>query len=176
MITANVIQRVFCIKADEYIGNFFAVERTNKQCLVTALHLLKPDIGMIKLQIFHERQWKTLDVEQVGATNDEKDIAALAPEFQLATTDPLVLDLTGIVAGQRLYFLGFHHGIMGDSGTLNRRFPFPLVKSGILCAFNFETNRMLWLDGHNNLGFSSRPVVFIPGSESASDHKRIKKD
>ena len=174
MITKNLLQSVFFIKVGESMGTAFTVERAKKQYLITARHVLKHVIGITKIQIFHEEQWKTLDVKLVGATKDELDIAVLALEFQLAPTHSLELTSGGIAVGQQVYFLGFPLGIMGDSGMLNRQYPFPLIKSGILSAYNFETERMLWVDGHNNPGFSGGPVVFVPGGDRAIDGKQFK--
>ena len=59
--------------------------------------------------------------------------------------------------GQDIRFLGFPYGMGSEMGDLNRDFPIPLVKQGIMSGVDPEKN--LLLDGHNNPGFSGGPVV-----------------
>ena len=70
--------------------------------------------------------------------------------------------MDGIVLGQDVYFLGFPYSISSDIGDLNRNFPVSLIKKAILSAFgsNPSDTQVLYLDGHNNPGFSGGPVVF----------------
>ena len=60
---------------------------------------------------------------------------------------------------QDVYFLGFPYDLTNDGGTINRNFPIPLIKKGILSAIQVGEVKTLLLDGHNNPGFSGGPVV-----------------
>lgn len=68
----------------------------------------------------------------------------------------------GIVYGQDVYFLGFPYGMTGEIGQMNRDFPLPFVKKAIVSCLQTTQKdaQLLFLDGHNNPGFSGGPVVF----------------
>ena len=55
--------------------------------------------------------------------------------------------------------------MMWGGGQMNRDFPFPLVKSGVLSGMEPGDAPKIWVDGHNNPGFSGGPLVFIPPEE-----------
>lgn len=79
----------------------------------------------------------------------------LSPSFELPATSG------GIIWGQDVYFLGYPYGWFGNVGGLNRDFPMPFVKKAILSCMTTEAEvQVLFLDGHNNPGFSGGPVVF----------------
>ena len=63
---------------------------------------------------------------------------------------------------QQVFFLGFPFGLTGSAEEINRNFPLPLVKTGIVSGFDFARASKFWIDGHNNPGFSGGPVVFMP--------------
>jgi hypothetical protein len=66
----------------------------------------------------------------------------------------------GLIWGQDVFFLGFPYGWSSDIGTINRNFPMPFVKKAILSCMQTNNIHCLFLDGHNNPGFSGGPVVF----------------
>lgn len=164
MITANVIQRTFQLKCGEDIGTCFTIDVDNMQYLCTAKHCLANFRGN-SIELFHEEQWKTLEVELVGFGSNDTDICVLSPKIQLSPTHPLPPTIAGMAIGQDAYFLGFPYGLQIEAGNLNRLFPFPLVKRATVSGINFEEQKIILLDGHNNPGFSGGPVVFAkPGS------------
>ena len=59
MITSNVIQRTFHILGGEATGTAFAIDRDNRQYLITARHVVKDFTSSSTIGIFHERRWKT---------------------------------------------------------------------------------------------------------------------
>ena len=146
----------------------FTGEVDGRQYLITARHLLDGWNGDRELQIFHNNSWKALEVTVAGVGEGEVDIAVLATEEQLTPSFPMELSMGDIVLGQQVYFLGFPLGMMAGSGALNRDFPFPLVKCGWLSAAVFDPVKALWIDGHNNPGFSGGPVIFVPGGQRPS--------
>jgi S1-C subfamily serine protease len=163
MITANVFQRVFHIQLGDSLGTCFVLDWKDRQYLVTARHVVESLQGNAEVTIFHQGVWKTLQVDLVGHGENSVDVSVLAPSVQLGRADlPLPVSTEGIVFGQDLYFLGFPYGLRADVGAINREFPLPLVKKGVLSAMidGDKGEKILLLDGHNNPGFSGGPVVF----------------
>lgn len=160
MITTNVIQRTFRIKTPHFTGTAFAIDRDGRQYLVTARHLMKGLKSGDMIDIFHQRDWKRIRIEIVGIGAGEIDIAVFACTSQLAPTYDLEPTAGGIALGQVVYFLGFPFGLDGGTHEINREFPLPFVKAGVFSAMTFEDPRQIFIDGHNNTGFSGGPVVF----------------
>ena len=131
MITSNVIQRTFHLKVGQATGTVFALDHGGRQYLVTAGHLLEGMNSLDDIRIFHDGQWKALPCRMVGIAPDA-DTAVLAPGLQLAPSFPLQPTMADLAFGQQVFFLGFPLGMMWGGGQMNRDFPFPLVKSGVL--------------------------------------------
>jgi len=101
-------------------------------------------------------------IKVVGYTPSPVDVAVLSPPMQISPSHHLPADAGNIYLSQDIYFLGFPYGLKIEVGPeLNRDFPLPLVKKGIISsmAFNQEYLDYFLLDGHNNPGFSGGPVV-----------------
>jgi S1-C subfamily serine protease len=162
MITTNVYHRVFQIKVGESTGTCFTVDIDQKQYIVTARHVIDGWHPGDTIQIFHENQWKRIDLSLVGRCEGEVDIAVLSAPIQISPTLALLATAGGIIWGQDVYFLGFPYGWYGDIGEMNRNFPMPFVKKAILSCTFMQNNGVqhFFLDGHNNPGFSGGPVVF----------------
>ncbi len=161
---ANVIHRTFQLKCGEGLGTCFTIDVDDKQYLCTAKHCLNNFSGE-SIELFHENQWKTLEVDIVGYGSKESDICVLSAKIQLSPPLPLPPTMADLVIGQDAYFLGFPYGIQIEAGKLNRLFPLPLVKRATVSAISFEEQKIILLDGHNNPGFSGGPVVFVkPGN------------
>ena len=170
MITFNAIHRIFHLKIGEATGTVFALDYGGRQYLVTASHLLKGMETLDDVRIFHDGQWKAVPCQMVGIKPDA-DTAVLAPGLQLAPTLPLEATMADLTYGQQVFFLGFPLGMMSAAGELNRDFPFPLVKSGVLSGIEQGTTTRIWVDGHNNPGFSGGPLIFIPPHEQFSTNR-----
>ena len=162
MITSNIYTKVFMMTCGKGVGSCFAMEHDGRQYICTAKHNLKEFNGS-SIELVHDSSWKKIDVSLVGNGSHNSDIAVLATNFKLA--EPLPLDYTagGVQLGQEIYFLGFPYMISTSGGNkLNRSFPLPLVKRGILSGSQVEGGAsVFYLDGHNNKGFSGGPVVFM---------------
>lgn len=77
----------------------------------------------------------------------------VAPEIQL----PLALRYA---YGQDVYFLGFPFGDGLELGEMNNHYPAAFVKRAIISGINSGGRpSIVYLDGHNNPGFSGGPVV-----------------
>lgn len=162
MITANVIQRTFHIRIGDSTGGCFTIDVDGKQYIVTARHVVANITGTTNISIFHDNQWKEIEVTLVGHCDNEIDISVLATNIQISPTHPLEPSMGGIVYGQDVYFLGFPYGMTGEMGEMNRDFPLPFVKKAIVSCLQTSQNnaQIVFLDGHNNPGFSGGPVVF----------------
>ena len=171
MITVSVIHRTFHIRYGGATGTAFAVDHADKQYLVTARHVV-PDIttgGTI--DIFHDKQWKSFAVTVVGIGAGEKNIAVLACPIRLAPPHPLEASSAGLAYGQEVYFLGFPFGWDSGAEDINRDFPMPFVKAGVVSAFTFEEPSRMYIDAHGNKGFSGGPVVFRTMNQAGDDFR-----
>jgi len=161
MITTNVYQRVFQIKVNNATGTCFTIDIDGRQYIITARHIIDGWEPINKILIFHENQWKEIELSLVGRCDGKIDIAVLSAPVQLSPIFDLPATAGGIIWGQDVYFLGFPYGWYGDIGEMNRNFPMPFVKKAILsCTYFQDGVHHLFLDGHNNPGFSGGPVVF----------------
>ena len=162
MINLNVIARVFQIKWRDSLGTAFAIDRHNRQYLITARHVVEGVAQTDDIKIFHEDQWKQINVRLVGSGEGSIDVAIFSCPVRLAPPLTLVASAKGISHGQPLYFLGFPFGWRWDTKVItDHEFPTPFVKAGILSGA-FDDFSLLVIDGHGNQGFSGGPVVFQP--------------
>ena len=171
MITSNVIHRTFNLRYEGFAGTAFALDHAGNQYLITARHVVAGVASGEEVELFHERQWKPLNVAVVGAGSGEVDIAVLACSMRLAPPFQLAASTAGMVYGQDIYFLGFPFGWNSAGEEINRNFPLPFVKSGIGSAVPFGDPGLLYLDAHGNPGFSGGPVVFREPGKPKSDYK-----
>ena len=166
MITSNVINRVFHIKYDDGTGTAFTIDVNERQYLITAKHVIE-GFPNKPLEIYHEGQWKNIDCNLVGHGQGNIDVSVLAPSLQLSPNYNLPATSGNIVYGQTVFFLGFPYGLKSDLGKeLMSDFPLPIVKSGVMSSIMVDNDeKTIWLDGHNNPGFSGGPIVFLPNAQ-----------
>lgn len=162
MVSSNVVQRTFQIRFNGGTGTAFTVDLNGRQYLVTARHVVEGITSDDLLEIYQENEWKSVIIKVTGVGVGNVDVTVLACTIQLSPTTLLEPTMDRLAYGQQIYFLGFPYGTDGGSPELNRNFPIPLVKSGVVSAIlrDDDNNPMLLLDGHNNPGFSGGPVVF----------------
>jgi hypothetical protein len=159
MITSNVIQRTFHIKYGSGIGTCFIIDIDNKQYFITAKHVVESLKDNDEVFLYFKSNWVKVKTKLIGHST-HADVTVFAIE-QTIIGQPLPATTEGIFYGQDLYFLGFPYGLKSEIGSLNREFPLPLVKSGILSAMFFnQPGEYFLIDGHNNPGFSGGPVVY----------------
>jgi Trypsin-like peptidase domain len=161
VITFNVIDRVFHLKIADYFATGFEIDVDGKSYLITAKHFAKDIHSSAEIHIYTYGQWKPLNVKLVAHAPGEIDITVLALPVRLVDPNMVLLaDAGGLAYGQDVYFLGYPYGLFGNVyGS-----PMPFVKKGIVSCMEHdqpgtEMNR-LFIDGHNNPGFSGGPVVF----------------
>ena len=162
MITSNVLRRTFHIRWGDGSGTAFAIDRNGRQYLVTARHVVKGINPGNQIAIFHEKQWKSVSVDVIGIGEHAIDVAVLSCPIRLVPPLPLEASAGGLGFGQPIYFLGFPFGWDSGSENMNQNFPLPFVKAGIVSAITFGDTSLIYIDGHNNKGFSGGPVVFVP--------------
>jgi len=173
MISTNILCRVFYIRVGEKQGTSFAMEHSGKQYLVTARHVLQTSHQEMDISIFWKREWRKLSTTLVGV-NDDADIAVLSSPIQLAPAFSAEPSMGGMLLAQQVFFLGFPLELTGGGEELNRKFPLPLVKTGIVSGIDFTPPAKFWIDGHNNPGFSGGPVVFTPHGQPISSNAEHK--
>ena len=162
-ITSAALQRTFRIRLEDSVGSCFTVNVDGRGYVVTARHMADGIENRRAVELWHDGVWKRLPVELVGHGTGGVDITVLAPKQRFGGGYPIKLD-GGFVLGEEVFFLGYPFGEGSRVGTMNSDFPVPWVKRGIVSAFDTERG-VVYLDGHNNPGFSGGPVVQKSGSE-----------
>ena len=172
MITSNVIHRTFHIRYGSGTGSMFSIDRDGRQYLITAKHVVEGIVSGGSISVFHDKQWKNTTVEVVGMGAGGADVAVLTCPVRLASPN-LLLEASAdkLGYGQPVYFLGFPFGWGGGGEYINRDFPMPFVKSGIVSAFIPGDVSRIFVDGHNNKGFSGGPVVFVPNGQPQNEFR-----
>ncbi|WP_065757723.1 S1 family peptidase [Pseudomonas defluvii] len=163
MITANIYNRVFFIKAADY-GTAFAIDHGGKQYLVTAKHLINAE-KQETIKFFFDRRWVDMPVELIGLCRGETDIAVFRANQILCTGDlPLEPSSDGVVISQDVFFVGYPYKMWTDAGKAMNGRPCPFVKKGILSSSFVGDDGIprLYVDALNNPGFSGGPIVFQP--------------
>ena len=162
VITTNILTRVFLIKYKASTGTAFTVEVDNRQYLITAKHVVKGISKNDNINIFHDGRWKDLRVTTLSCGNKETDILILVPPIQLSPAYDLIPSMGNLILAQDVYFLGFPYMMFSDDSGINRKFPIPFIKKGICSSMGKwdGANTMIYIDGHNNPGFSGGPIVF----------------
>ena len=171
MITNNVIHRTFHIRYGSGTGTMFSIDRDGRQYLITAKHVVEGIVSGDSISVFHDKQWKNTTVEVVGMGAGGADVAVLACPVRLAPTYPLEASVAGLAYGQPVYFLGFPFGWNGGGEYINDDFPMPFVKAGIISSITFGDLSRIYVDGHNNKGFSGGPLVFLPNGLPSNEFR-----
>jgi len=163
--TSNVIYRVLRIKTPTDTGSAFTIEVDGRQYLITARHLLEGFGSEGEVDLWMESRWSRVPVRAIYPAKETVDVAALDAGRPLTVTFPLEASAGGLTLGQQVYFLGYPFGL-GTAGIVAPAPPgfgeIPFLKSGIVSAMDDRDPEahLLYLDGHNNPGFSGGPIVF----------------
>jgi len=162
LITSNILQRTFSIKHAEGTGTCFTIDVGDRQYLLTAQHVVEGLVAGTDILIQHAQEWKRCPISDVWFAPGGADMAVISPRVQLSPA--LELDVSGsggFSVSQEVYFLGFPYGYYTEAGNLNNDYPIPFVKRGIISGFTKESNghQVIFVDGHNNPGFSGGPLV-----------------
>jgi hypothetical protein len=164
MVTTNILQRTFHVRYGGSTGTCFTVDLDGRHYLLTAAHVVQGIAQADEIEIQQDNNWHRIPVQTVGVTAAPADVAVLAPNQILSPLHPLGVHGGGYSLSQDVYFLGFPYGFQMDlQQELNRGFPLPLVKKGIISAFALKQtgSNIILIDGHNNPGFSGGPIVYF---------------
>jgi hypothetical protein len=162
MITANIYNRVFFIKASQY-GTAFTIEVDDREYLVSARHLFESPGETKSIKLMYDKRWLDVPVELVGACRGEIDITVFASALSLTPKEFEVPPTSaGATLGQDVYFAGFPYKMWTNLGSVMTNRPAPFIKKGTLSsAFDFSDGiRRIYVDAINNEGFSGAPLVF----------------
>jgi S1-C subfamily serine protease len=165
MVTGNVINRTFHIQYGENIATAFLIDIDHRQYLITAKHVVPNIPAEAVISILHNEKWCPVSVKLVGHAPGDADISVLALPFRISGADlTLPARAAGLTLGQDVYFLGFPFGLFGKMAKGNNDYPLPFVKKAVVSCFEHHEDyglHRVFLDGHNNPGFSGGPVVFF---------------
>jgi Trypsin-like peptidase domain len=159
-VNANVLTRVFQIKAGGKFGTAFTIEVHERLYLVTAKQVVEelPEMSA-RVLVTRQATHKELIVNVLRPNEPATDVAVLTSAEYISPTLPLEPTMDGIQIGQDVYFLGFAFGI--SYLVSSEGYPFPLVKQGTLSAADFGgPTKIIHVDGFNNPGFSGGPIIF----------------
>ncbi len=163
-ISREVITKVYNLKIGKITGSCFIINYDNKKFLITAKHLLGKVNSKQKLsfELRKDSIWEKKEGIILLHDNPKIDIAVIDLNSKTKNENHVGLTIKGLVYSDEGYFLGFPYGlIMENSESQNNGFPMPLVKKVIMSAFFYKDSiTTLFLDGHNNPGFSGGPIVF----------------
>jgi S1-C subfamily serine protease len=161
MVPSNILTRVFCLRVGSDIGSSFTIEVNDRQYLITARHVLKVLGSGLKVQILQDgTKWRDIEVRPIPVEPESVDIGVLALKEQLSDTLPV--ELSGeknSYLSQAVFFVGFPYALSIAGHNLNRGFPIPLVKHGIIAALSGPRGEPFLVDAINNPGFSGGPIV-----------------
>jgi hypothetical protein len=161
-IPFGILDRVKQIQYGKSSGSCFVVDLDDRQYIITARHVVR-DIGPNARVRLHNRSgWEEISVNPILAKDASIDIAALAPSRLIAPRMEVRFSGASMMLGQDVYFLGFPFGL-GSRMKADNPITIPFVKKGIISAID---KRIMYIDGHNNPGFSGGPVIFANHSEN----------
>ena len=163
-VSANVVERVKRFRHGTNLGSAFTIEVGSRQYLLTARHLLNREEKTIQFDLFLGGEWKSFSARAIYPSNKTVDIVALDLDTAVTVDLPLEPTAGGIRIGQQVYFVGYPLGLATRGGLPNSATELPFVKSGVMSAMDSRQKdaMILYVDGHNNPGFSGGPVVFQP--------------
>ena len=167
-ITTNVLNRVYRFKAGTQTGASFTLDINDGMYLVTAKHLLSDLVEGSQPQVFTGGEWKSIKSRAIFPSSDDVDIVAYKLSGQVNSRLPLGPLNEKVAISQTVYFVGYPHGLSSQghlkSGSL---IEIPFIKAGILSAIYAQKPDavIMFVDGHNNPGFSGGPLVFRPASK-----------
>lgn len=159
----GILNRVFQIQFGDKNkkGTCFVIDVDRRQYIITAKHLVPKINPTDTVKIFINDNWYSLKIRLIFPKNEHTDIVPLAASQIIAPKMEILVGGGDISLGQDVYFLGFPYDLSSETkGTFPIKIAF--VKKGILSAIDSkeESGNILYIDGHNNLGFSGGPVIF----------------
>lgn len=171
MITANIIQRVFRISHKGRTASAYTIEKDENQYLISASHVFDGTLEIPSVTIYQDGRWKDICVQTVYNSRDVGDTIVFKLPYDISPRHKISLGVENVIWGTWAYFLGFPFGKTNPDKGINNNFPIPFIKAGLISGLNLEREGLItiFLDGHNNKGFSGGPVVWV----NPQDRKEI---
>lgn len=167
-VPIGILNIIFQVRFNGESGSAFAVDVDNKQYIVSARHIFQTTkngtLQTIKdgdtLELLIRGKWQPVVVRPILPVLAKTDIIAFAPDKIVAPKIPVMAGLGGVRLGQDVYFLGFPFGLGSRDARTAGAIPF--VKKGVFSAGDStdDSGRVIYIDGHNNPGFSGGPIIF----------------
>ena len=158
--TVNIMQRVFRIAVSDRTGTAFITEKDGRQYWVTAAHVVA---GLCAGDFIHVRkdgEWQGVQAVSIWTTSTH-DVAVLQVNLPLLVRHPVRFQVSGLTFSMFVHVIGFPSVVGYDDadggGEVFGGFAVPLVKHGYVAGVN---DRIVYLDGQFNPGFSGSPVGF----------------
>lgn len=177
MVPNEILQRVFYIKYGNNKVSCILASIDSADYLITAKHLFPTTLANktpVDIEILRNDGWIKFKVTYLIHSNSNIDIAVLDLKSNDQKDNLFDMGSKSYYLSQECFFLGFPFGLRMDDkeGKMNNGFPLPFVKKAIISSFISDSTHMtqIFLDGHNNPGFSGGPVV-ITNYEAGSKHK-----
>ncbi len=163
-VPTNVLTRVLLIQVGTDAGSGFTVDVDGRQYIITAKHVVSAVKDNDSIRVHRLDGWTSVHVK-VLRCEDPIDIAVLIPDKQVTLNYPLEPGQAGMQLGQDTYFLGFPYGELFFSDVrfekVGDHISIPFIKKAVWSAtLQIPTGAVIFLDGHNNPGFSGGPIVF----------------
>ena len=166
-VTVNVLYRVLRIRYGGVASSAFTIDYLGKQYLVTARHSVQGLESQGTIELWRNGRWESLEVSAIYPDNSVVDAVALLPKKPLTVDYPLSPTMGELQMAQQVYFLGYPSGLatVGRIPAPPGFGELPFIKSGIVSALDTrdESAIIIYIDGHNNPGFSGGPIVFRAG-------------
>jgi prepilin-type processing-associated H-X9-DG protein len=159
-VPEGILDAVFRFQYGNRTGTCFSLEADGRQYIITARHLVQGIRDHDSVRVFLGQRWQEIKVKAIFPRNPKTDIVALVSNRKVAQRMDIPTAEAAIPIGQELYFMGFPFGLSTQiDGPLSK--PIPFINHAFLSAVDsrFCSGNVLYLDGHNNPGFSGGPVV-----------------
>ncbi len=171
MITTRILDKVLHIGVNNDIGSAFVIDYNKENFIITAKHVIDSldfeNSDLINIKIFNNEKWIECSCSVYIHDNPEIDIAVLKLSQKSFYLPDIIIGMNNLVLGTEVYFLGFPYGMLMDSSGISQSngYPIPFVKKGIISAIISKYDvTSIYLDAHNNTGFSGGPVINFIGS------------
>jgi len=170
-IPFGILGRVFPFKYKNSTGTCFVIDIDGRQYVIAAKHCAPGIKNGDSVQLHMKNEWFTFVIRPIFPLNEKTDIVALAADRLIVPKMEILVGAGDMILGQTAYFLGFPHLPPTPYLALSTKFQewhLPFIKNATISTLelNPDDGNILYLDGHNNPGFSGGPVII------ANHHKQ----